>query len=155
MAEKNIFGYIKFFVVKYFRFQFIFYVKTEPLKKGHPLFSSFPLKIEISCKASLFENLIKGRGRGGGGGVGTDKVAIPSFSFSLLQKCNCEIKFNKCYPCKTITQCCLFHFQVRSKIQSVLGKNKGMCASSHMLCYGSVRSCLIHNSPLSVFCLLH
>ena len=30
--------------------------------------------------------------------------------------------------------------------QSVLGRNKCMCCSSHTLCYGRVRSCAIHNS---------
>ena len=30
--------------------------------------------------------------------------------------------------------------------QSVLGRNKCMCYSSHVLCYGCVRSCVIHNS---------
>ena len=58
--------------------------------------------------------------KGGGGAI--DKLAFQSFPFSLLHKSKCEIKFNKCYPCKTTTQCCLFHFQVHSKIQSVLGK---------------------------------
>ena len=55
MTEKNIFVYKLFFVVEYFRFQFIFYVKTAtPLKNFHPL-----LKL-ISCQAPLFENLVGG-----------------------------------------------------------------------------------------------
>ena len=31
-------------------------------------------------------------------------------------------------------------------IQSVSGRNKCMCCSSHALCYGRVRPCAIHNS---------
>ena len=47
MTEKYLF--INFFIIKYFRFQFIFYVKTAtPPEKGHILFSSnLFLKIEI------------------------------------------------------------------------------------------------------------
>ena len=31
-------------------------------------------------------------------------------------------------------------------VQSVLRKSKCMCSSSHVLCYGHVQSCAIHNS---------
>ena len=60
MTEKNIFVY-KFFVIKYFRFWFIFYVKiATPLpKKGHsPLSQQPPLKIVLS--SPLFGNLVGG-----------------------------------------------------------------------------------------------
>ena len=30
--------------------------------------------------------------------------------------------------------------------QSVLGRNRCMCCSSHALCYGCMQSCAIHNS---------
>ena len=30
-------------------------------------------------------------------------------------------------------------------LQSVWGRNKCMCCSSHMLCYGRVQLCVIHN----------
>ena len=44
MTEKT------FIVIKYFRFEFIFYVKiaTPPPKKSHPLFpSNLPLKVDV------------------------------------------------------------------------------------------------------------
>ena len=54
MREKNIFLYEFFFVIKYFRFQFIFYVKLHlpppppPLKKVTLLFpTKLPLKVEV------------------------------------------------------------------------------------------------------------
>ena len=34
----------------------------------------------------------------------------------------------------------------QSVIQSVSVRNKCVCSSLHMLCYGHVRSCVIHNS---------
>ena len=50
MTERNIFAYKLFFVIKYSRFYFIFYVKiaTPPPEKRHPLFPrNHPLKVEI------------------------------------------------------------------------------------------------------------
>ena len=36
--------------------------------------------------------------------------------------------------------------KVRSLFQSVSGRNKCLCCSSHALCYGRMRLCSIHNS---------
>ena len=70
---------MKFFVIKYFRFQFTFYEKAAPppsLEKPPPVFSSNPLSKLRSCQAtSLFKNFVgespppptPARGLGGGG----------------------------------------------------------------------------------------
>ena len=50
-------------VIKYLRFEFIFYVKSAPPptpspEKGHPHFpSNLPVKVEILSSPPLFENL--------------------------------------------------------------------------------------------------
>ena len=38
------------------------------------------------------------------------------------------------------------HLPYNSYTQSVSGRNKCLCWSSHMLCYGRMRSCVTHNS---------
>ena len=42
----------------------------------------------------------------------------------------------------------IFLFSLHAKIdsQSVLRRNKCICSNSHMLCYGCVQSCAIHNT---------
>ena len=48
MTEQNIFLYKLFFLIKYFRFQFIFYVNiAPPLKKSPPFFPATPSKVEV------------------------------------------------------------------------------------------------------------
>ena len=37
-------------------------------------------------------------------------------------------------------------FILKIMCQSILGRNKCLCCSSHALCYGRVRSCATHNS---------
>ena len=72
MTEKNIFG--NFFVVKYFRFLFTFYVKTATSpEKSHPLFpSNLPLKIGILSSPLYwtFDQSLNTPSRKGGGGGG-------------------------------------------------------------------------------------
>ena len=72
MTEKNIFG--NFFVVKYFRFLFTFYVKTATSpEKSHPLFpSNLPLKIGILSSPLYwtFDQSLNTPSRKGGGGEG-------------------------------------------------------------------------------------
>ena len=75
MTEKNIFG--NFFVVKYFRFLFTFYVKTATSpEKSHPLFpSNLPLKIGILSSPLYWtfdQSLNTPSRKGGAGGVGGD-----------------------------------------------------------------------------------
>ena len=62
MREKNIFVYTPFFVIKYFRFQFIFHVKTATsLKKVAPFFPSnhplrsWDLRTDILSSLSFYE----------------------------------------------------------------------------------------------------
>ena len=40
----------------------------------------------------------------------------------------------------------LFFLQHSTSVQSVFGRNKSMCGSSHMLCYECMQFCAIHNS---------
>ena len=56
MIEENIL-FITFFVIKYFKVQFIFYVKTAlPPVKGHPLFpGNLPLKFEIMSSPTFLK----------------------------------------------------------------------------------------------------
>ena len=65
MTEKNIFAYKLFFVIKYFRFSFIFDVKfATPLKKVTPHSQQPLLKVEALSKTppppppTLLENLV-------------------------------------------------------------------------------------------------
>ena len=64
MTEKNNFLHEFFVVIKYFRFQFIFYVKlhhpSSP-EKSHLLFpTKLPLKVEVLSRPPLFETLVGG-----------------------------------------------------------------------------------------------
>ena len=63
MTEKKYFCLKTFFVIKYFRFSFIFYVKiATPLpKKIHPPLSQQPpIKADGGCQNLPFENLVGG-----------------------------------------------------------------------------------------------
>ena len=61
MTEKY-FCLLTFFVIKYFRFQFIFYAKIAPAphKKVTPFFLLTPLKVEVLSSPSLSDNLVGG-----------------------------------------------------------------------------------------------
>ena len=59
VRQRKTFLFINFFV-KYFRFKFIFYVKTAPPEKSHPLFSSNPLwKVRSFQAPPLIRNLVR------------------------------------------------------------------------------------------------
>ena len=100
---KKTFLFIIFFVIKYFRFQFIFCVKSATLaEKSHPFFPNIPLFKLRSCKVPapfpcphLFQNLVGGsishppftlaeEGGGGGGGTQFKKLRIITSQLPLL-----------------------------------------------------------------------
>ena len=124
MTEKNIFG--NFFVVKYFRFLFTFYVKTATSpEKSHPLFpSNLPLKIGIlssplywTFDQSLNTPSRKG-GRGGGdyfGRYSSELAQLVSYSYSwgrsihysnslhdfsvIIPRCYKDVYVSSFFPC--------------------------------------------------------
>ena len=72
MTEKT------FIVIKYFRFEFIFYVKiaTPPPKKSHPLFpSNPPLKVDVLSSPFFLKIWL------GGGGVHITNICTRRVSF--------------------------------------------------------------------------
>ena len=71
MTEKT------FIVIKYFRFEFIFYVKiaTPPPKKSHPLFpSNLPLKVDVLSSPFFLKIWL-------GGGVHITNICTRRVSF--------------------------------------------------------------------------
>ena len=73
MTEKT------FIVIKYFRFEFIFYVKiaTPPPKKSHPLFpSNPPLKVDVLSSPFFLKIWL-----GGGGGGPITNICTRRVSF--------------------------------------------------------------------------